>query len=118
MRLLLATLLLSVCAATVGAQENPAAAAGRDTFLSADYATPRQYPEPLAEAGDAEAQVEFGLMQAGAGNDAAAIFWFFLPGQRGYPGAPYNADALAQRLQTYEIYDVVRRTDEGSQTGR
>jgi TPR repeat protein len=94
MRLLLAGLSAALIAGAADAQENPYTAAGRYAFLEADYATAKQYLEPLAEAGDAEAQYWVGVMYShGRGYSPVcgeAARWYERAAKQGHPEATFS----------------------------
>lgn len=70
------------------------AAAGREAFLRADYAAAKRVLQPLAEAGDAEAQYWIGVMYAhGRGYPAVcrqAVRWYEKAARQGHAEAAFS----------------------------
>jgi len=100
MRLLKMLLVLLVCAAgpavAAGPLENGIAA-----YLRGDYATALRILEPLAEDGDARAQVAVGMLnETGFGvkqDYKAAAAWYRKAADKGNARAQYNLGALYER---------------------
>lgn len=94
MRWLAAVMLIAVLSGAVHAQENGDAAAGRAAFMAAQYEKAKRILEPLAEAGDAEAQYWIGVMYAhGRGYPPVcrqAIRWYERAAAQGHPLATFN----------------------------
>lgn len=94
--LLLGVALASPSAAPVRAQSADGnAAAGREAFLRADYEAAKRILEPLAEAGEAEAQYWIGVMYAhGRGYPEVcrqAIRWYEMAARQRHAAAAFNA---------------------------
>jgi len=103
--LALAIMLASAVPADAGPYEDGVAAANRG-----DHATALKFWEPLAEHGDAKAQVNLGVLyQYGRGvpqDYAAAHMWFTLAAAQGDANAQKARDSLAKRMTHGQIEEA------------
>lgn len=89
-----ASMVLLACTLLPTAVHSQDAAAGREAFLRADYAAARRIFEPLAEAGDPEAQYWIGVMYAhGRGYPPVcrqAVRWYEMAARQGHAEAAFS----------------------------
>lgn len=94
MRLLMVALAVAMIGGTAAARDDAGTAAGRAAFMAGEYDVARRILEPLAEAGDADAQYWIGVMFAhGRGYHQVcrqALRWYEKAARQGHAEATFN----------------------------